>query len=288
MLLFKKAIVNIISKKGYNIVEKTKRNYLPITDYSQAIYSRGDIFFEIDTDIACNFNQFFFGKNNWHYHTKMTENIMVNNNIEYKGSILEKFYSTYKPKTFYDLYFVVNKPKNLTEADYEVLNENLNVYKYDLWSDVRQRVHMDKVHEYGLLRSHGTQHYGPVSNEKGKLELNRLKDTYSSILKHGHNPEAFGFITGYFLKYMSNYRFIILDGNHRTGVLSAMKYDKIPVIFQEKFPRVIDYDDISNFPHVKNGLFSENLAQQIFKSYFEDNGVNKAKKLGLFDTVQDF
>ena len=211
----------------------------------------------------------------------MVEDIINESDVQYKGSVLEKYYKIYQPKTFYDLYFTVKKPKNLLEMDYKMLFEDLNVYKFDLWSDVKQRVKMDQVHEYGLLRSHGTQHYGPVSHEKGELELKRLKDTYFSICKYGHKPDQFGYITGYFLKYKSDYRFIILDGNHRTAVLCAMKYDKIPVVFVENFPRVVDYNDIPNFPHVKNGLFSENLAKQIFKSYFEDNGIKKADKLGI-------
>lgn len=276
-----KAFVKILDNKGYIISSKKEKQFLPVSEYSQAIYSRGDIFFEIDVDITCNFNQFFFSNNKWHYHTKMVEDIIKDKNIQYRGSILEKFYNTYQPKTFYDLYFASIEPVNLTKEDYTILNENLNEFKYDIWSNVRQRVYMNKVHEYGLLRSHGTQHYGPVSAMKGELELKRLKDTYKSIKEFGHLPEKHGYISGYFLKYRDNYRFIVLDGNHRTAVLSAMKNKKIPVAFQENFPRVIDYNDIENFPHVKNGLFSLNLAKQIFKGYFNEDGLNKARQLGI-------
>ncbi|MDQ0256583.1 hypothetical protein J2S74_004005 [Evansella vedderi] len=213
----------------------------------------------------------------------MVEDIINNGNVKYKGSILEKYYSTYKPYTFKELYFINQKPIISDKQDSRILNENLNYYKYDLWSDERQKVQMDRVHEYGLLRSHGTQHFGPVSIQKGELELQRLKDTYHSILKYGHLPNKFGFISGYFLRYKNRYRFIILDGNHRAAVLCAMGYSKIPVTFQAGSPRIIDYNDIKNFPHVKRGLFSLPLAKQIFKTYFEDDGTKKARNLGLIN-----
>lgn len=274
-------VAKVLANRGYTLNYKKVKKLLPISDYSEAIYSRGDVYFEIDTRIACNFNQFFFDHRHWHYHTKMVEEIIKNQDAPYEGSILEKYYQTYQPRTFNDLYFYLKKTEVSNRNEAGILKEDLKVYKYDIWSDVRQRVEMDKQHEYGLLRSHGTQHYGPVSTTKGELELQRLRDTYASILKCGHKPEQFGYINGYFLKYQDDYRFFILDGNHRTAVLCAMKYEKIPVTFVENFPRVIDYNDCINFPHIRNGLCSIHIAQQVIRSYFEDNGRGKAQKLGL-------
>ncbi len=288
LILINKAIAKILSNSGYNLVKKTKIKRLSITDYSQAIYSRGEIYFEVDIDKTCNFNQFFFGLSGWHYFTKMAKEIINNEKVKYKGSILEEFYTKFQPVTFQELYFTTRIPIIDGDRDQTFLSENLNKYKYDLWSSVRQKVEMKKVHEYGLLRLHGTQHFGPVSEMKGELELQRLKNTYYSIFSKGHLPDKFGFISGYFLKFKNDYRFIILDGNHRTAVLSAMGYDEIPVIFQSGFPRVIDYNDLENLPHIKSGLLSEKLAKQIFLSYFEKNGsINKAKKLGLLEKIGD-
>lgn len=281
MVIVNKAIIHLFTRLGFHITYKKNKKFIAITDYSQAIYCRGDVYFEIDTRIACNFNQFFFDHRHWHYHTKTVEEIIKNPEIQYKDSILKKFYCTYQPRTFRDLYFLLKEPVHVHGHDEVMLKEDLNQYKYDPWSDVRQEVKMDHKHEYGLLRSHGTQHYGPVSDVKGELELARLKDTYHSIRKEGHQPEKHGFMKGYFLKYKDNYRFMIMDGNHRAAVLCAMKYEKLPVTFVDHFPRVIDYQDIANFPHVRSGLLSENLVRHIFTSYFEDNGVQKAKKLGL-------
>lgn len=279
--MINRAFVSFLDKKGYSLVAKTNKQPLNINHYAEAIYSKADICFEIDMEIACNFNQFFFARSGWHYHTKMVETIIEHPDVQYSGSILERFYRTYKPLNFKQLYFVGTDLGDVSESDRIILNENLNEYKYDPWSDRREKVMMNLVHEYGLERWHGTQHFGPVSRQKGELELQRLKDTYNSIMKHGHLPEQYGYVSGYFLKYKDDYRFFVLDGNHRVAVLSALQYDKIPVAFTTHFPRVIDYQDVENFPHVKNGLFSAELVRRIIKTYFEDNGLNKARALGL-------
>src|SRR5690554_5667480 len=107
MILIKKVIYSSFEKYGYKITKKKDFKYLPITDYSQALYSRGKIYFEVETNILCNFNQFFFGLNGWHYHTNMVKSIMENYDVSYHGSILEKYYSTYQPQNFRELYFTL-------------------------------------------------------------------------------------------------------------------------------------------------------------------------------------
>lgn len=279
--LLNRAFVSLLDKKGYTLVTKTNKQPINITHYGEAIYSKADVCFDVDIEITCNFNQFFFAHSNWHYHTKMVEAIIADSSVEYSGSILEKYYQTYKPLNFKDLYFVGSDWEDVSESDRLILSENLNEYKYDPWSDRREKVMMSLVHEYGLERWHGTQHFGPVSRQKGELELQRLKDTYHSIMKHGHLPDQFGYVSGYFLKYNDDYRFFVLDGNHRVAVLGALQYSSIPVTFTDHFPRVIDYRDVENFPHVKSGLFSAELVRRIIRTYFEDNGLKKAQLLGL-------
>ncbi len=288
MDILKETVKKSVSKLGYEISKKNDfKEFLPITNYSDAIYSRKDMFFEVETNITFTPNQFFFSKSNWHYHTKMVEEIIKNNNVQYKGSLLEKYYKVYRPKSLYDFYFITKTPENLSKKDKKTLNEKMNKCEQNSpWSDVRIKVRQGEISEKGLSRSHGVQSYGPVSNTKGQLELKRLRDTYFSIKKNGYVPNmCYGYIRGHFLKCMNDYRFLITRGIHRTAVLAAMKYEKIPVAFETSFPRVIDINDIKNLPQVRNGVFSEYLTKQIFQTYFEENGVNKAKKLGLINEV---
>src|SRR5690606_36927694 len=122
---FNRMVAKLLLNRGYILKYKTTKKYLPISSYSEAIYSRGEVYFEIDTSIACNFNQFFFANRHWHYHTKMTEEIIKNANVQYKGSILERYYNKYQPATFTDIYFTLKNPKVHDQSDVEVLNENV-------------------------------------------------------------------------------------------------------------------------------------------------------------------
>ncbi|WP_158211648.1 hypothetical protein [Alkalihalobacterium alkalinitrilicum] len=213
----------------------------------------------------------------------MVEEIIRNPEVVYNGSILEHYYENYQPNTFYDFYFVVNRPRNISYQDKILLKQNINQYNNNSpWSDTRKIVKLEQAHEHGLARKHGIQHYGPVSKIKGELELQRLKKVFLSIDKNGYNPNDYnGHIKGHFIKYNDDYRFLITNGIHRTAVLCAMNKTKIPVVFEPNFPRVLDFNDLKNFPQVRNRVFSEQLAEQIFLSYFKDNGTRKAKKLGL-------
>lgn len=284
MKIIKGPVKRRLYRLGYTISKRGEEiTYLPISDYSQAIYSRKNILFEVDTDITFTPNQFFFAKSNWHYHTKMVEKIVNHFNVRYKGSLLEDFYLKYQPKTLNDFYFTTKIYEDLDESDLDILNQDITKYKQNSpWSDVRLLEKMDQKHEHGLERFHGIQSFGPVTKEKGELELNRLKSTYKSIYENGYQPDRFeGQIKGYFLKHNNNYRFMITNGIHRTAILAALNFEQVPVMFEPNFPRVIDFNDIKNFPQVRNKVFSVNLTQKIFLSYFEDKGIKKAKKLNL-------
>lgn len=274
---FNKLLINYSERKL-----NENKLYLNTNDYCKIIYSRDNIYFKVNVDEVVTPNQFFFSKNKWHYHTKTVEQLINYPSLEYKDSILYKYYSIYKPENLYDFYFSHKDPIIISKKETELLNQDINLYLQNSpWSDKRQKVDFSQVNEKGLNRLHGVQHYGPVSAEKGTLEFNRLKNTYKSIACYGYKPEKFGYIKGYFLKYKEKYRFVISNGIHRAAVLAALNYNNLPVSFEQNFPKVLDYKDICNFPLVKEGIFTQQLSEQIFISYFDGNGLEKAKKLGF-------
>ncbi|MDY0090041.1 MAG: hypothetical protein RBR78_06710 [Flavobacteriaceae bacterium] len=285
MEILRRIINKLYKNTDYRLQKKEETKGVDIVGYSEAIYIRGKVFFEVETDILCNnVNMLYF--NSWHFYTKACEEMGINSDISYEESVLSKYYNNYQPESLYDLYLLGSEYNNFTEEDIEKLKQvNINEYRYDLWGDCEQKVNMNAVHEYGLLRSHGTQFYGPVSKTKGELEFKRLKEAYFSIRENGFKPSYYGHISGYFLKYKNNYRFIVSDGNHRAGVLCALKYKKISVKFHDYFPRVVDYKDIKNFPLVKKGVYSKRLAKKIFLLHFKDDSLKRAKKLKLLEDL---
>ena len=125
--------------------------------------------------------------------------------------------------------------------------------------------------EAGLGASHGRQQYGPVSADKVALEAARLDSLLQSIHKNGYTPLMSGHTREYLLQDRSRedgYRFVVCGGQHRAAVLAHMGYVTVPVIFQPDWPRIIRLEDVSEWPLVRSGLFTEEEAVRIFSAYF--------------------
>lgn len=123
--------------------------------------------------------------------------------------------------------------------------------------------------EYMLNTKGELQHYGPATY-RGEDEFNKLRKLYYSIKNYGFIVSNTSPITGYFLKDGENYRFLIRSGIHRASVLAALGYNSVPVRFKTNKPRVIDLYDARNWPTVKIGLLTLNVAQTLFSRYFDD------------------
>ena len=52
-------------------------------------------------------------------------------------------------------------------------------------------------------------------------------------------------------------------------------------MFWRNGPRVIDRNDISRLPLVRDGVYSRELAQDVFDLYFDQSGTQRATQLGL-------
>ncbi|NBG89526.1 hypothetical protein [Isachenkonia alkalipeptolytica] len=282
-------VKNIIKKSinymGYDINKIAKKRNLKdfkcLTDYSNVIYSTKENFFLVDVDISCNQIGFMFGKEEWHPFTKAVQEIIKRENVIYKDSILKKFYDSYQPASLYELFF--SKMANGLDS-YEV-DYLKSISKLSLtlpWFYEKKEIVSG---EKGLCSSHGWQGCGPVSDEKGLLELNRLKVVYNSISKKGYKSKHSDEINGYFLKNEDVYRFIVLGGNHRVPVLSAMGYEYIPVKFRSNYPRVIDIKNVKEWPHVKSGEMSENIAREIFMTFFNSEKKKLVQQLGIVEAI---
>lgn len=112
---------------------------------------------------------------------------------------------------------------------------------------------------------HGTQHWGPVSEEKIDTEARKLADLMVSIDRYGYVVDggtSDSFIRGYIMRKATDWVCVIDQGQHRAGVLCGLGYKKIPVYIT----KVIDYFDLQHFPKVKDGLYSLEEARGLFDS----------------------
>jgi hypothetical protein len=81
---------------------------------------------------------------------------------------------------------------------------------------------------------HGSQFRGPISNINLQREKFRMHSLYEIISKEGYHPEVHGHISGQFIERNGEWLFVVLGGNHRSAVLSALGRTKIPVITTER------------------------------------------------------
>lgn len=89
----------------------------------------------------------------------------------------------------------------------------------------------------------------------------------ASMQQHGHDPNAFGDIEGYLLRSGQSISFFVRGGKHRAAAMTHLGFEKIPVAFRQRFPRIVDAGQASYWPLVANGQISKQHACEILDAY---------------------
>ena len=283
---FKKKLINLI-KLQYKKVGNTRSETHTYGDvqclkdyrFNELIYSSTDYnvvpLFYVDPNLIYNKRIFCFGRDAWHPFTALLREYKANKSISYEDSILKKFYDLYQPNNLGEAIFIDDNKLQLDLKQYSAQSLLLP------WT-LRPRIYKG---EKNLGPEHGYHNQGPVSDIKGDLEFSRLIKVYSSIESRGFKIDMYksfkDHIRGFFLRKGNEWRFVIISGHHRVAAMSELNYDQIPVTFQPTFPRAINYKDLLEWPQVKNGNINKITARKIFLQYFEENGIKKAKNIGV-------
>lgn len=241
----------------------------------EVISNRSNIF-AVDTAKCRSLNGFGFTHESWNHFRATLEEISLNPGQPYKDSTLKRFYDLFQPR---------NRQEHLFGK------EVTNLYPLDQgWTLHPWLASGNRLINPGsspVTRVNGNHHYGPNSEAFGKAEYERLKITFDLISKNGYLPEIFpdGYVRGFFLKDGGDYRFIVLEGQHRMATIGLLAIPVIKARFKPGFDLVVDLEDIENWPQVKNGLYSVALAEKVFRYYFEEDGRRKAQMLGLLEAT---
>jgi hypothetical protein len=180
---------------------------------------------------------------------------------------LALFYQRFKPANIAQMYF--QKEKGLVGED---------LPQWELpW--IPRNVMNPPRGEEGLSIEHGVSYFGPVSEDKLRVECRRLSAVKESIENTGYLPGSD--INGFFLEYENDFVFFVRGGKHRAAVLSFLGYKRIPVVFRDGWPDLIRSNTSAQWPLVKSGKICEDLAVSIFKSYFLTNGKHQLSKLDI-------
>ena len=297
MTNFRKSTRHVLNRFGLELVPKRGSEPAPTTPLEHpfdANYRHGDVAFEVPLTKCMYPYHFSYHPAGWHPFVQVLRQYRADPDLKYEDSILHAYYQKYRPKNVLEAFFVTLDMR-APFADSELASLNIPPFApFFPWDPHRPQTFAEK----GLEPSQGNQGYGPVSDAKGNLEFQRLVETYTSIETHGFQPGSGhdGDIRGYFLKSNDDYRFVVRQGLHRAAVLAVMSdeigsaetrpaatenYEQVRVRFYAPYPRTIFLHDLSNWPQVREGTMSAQLAERVFKLFFEDDGRAKAEQLGL-------
>lgn len=138
---------------------------------------------------------------------------------------------------------------------------------------VRLRTLREDNQAYGkdLGAEHGTVLNGPLSVEKGRLELDRLREITKSIRHRGYllPDSAQDHIPGHLMIRDSTWRVMIRNGNHRASVLAALGWSKVPILIASSVGGHPRRAEAGSWPNVRRGVFTEEEAQSVFDRIFD-------------------
>ena len=77
-----------------------------------------------------------------------------------------------------------------------------------------------------------------------------------------------------------DFRFIVLQGNHRFAILVHIGLDKIAVRSIPGYVRIVKEHKLYDSPIVKNGFCSKDTASKIFNLFFQENEDHLRKFIG--------
>lgn len=222
------------------------------------------------------FNGMSFSNLGWHPFVQTAKEYIETGVRRYEGSHLEKYYTYWQPKNARDA---------LIGATFGpvILEKQPSYIKHLPWSlrTIEERAaYMRRIIEienaaFGnklLTPNDGYGLHGPVSNEKGKLEYERILDVVDSIKKWGFDRWR-GDITVEVLKRGSQFRYVITHGHHRTAAMAALGHDFIPAT-----PEILIEDlYVDHWPSVYQKAWTREEALAYFNHLFDFNSLSWAK-----------
>lgn len=185
------------------------------------------------------------------------------NYLHYGENSFQKYYQNFQPSNCLEAHNVANNNKHSKHQ-----NSNFTLP----WHNESA---VKPEGEFGLSIDHGHSAYGPISKQKLKLEIDRLKTCLQSLKKHGYIqwqlfPRIDSHVpNGYMLKKISGeYSFHIVSGKHRVACMIYLGWKNIPIKFNVSLSRIVLEEDCAKWPGVMNGCYNKEEAIDIFNTYF--------------------
>jgi hypothetical protein len=233
--------------------------------------------FLVDVDRVVNRARFRYGSASWHPFVVALAEQRAQPGLPYTESVLARFYERFTPTTVHDVLLGDRAPRGAV-ADWPAVDLLL-----DVWSVTDRHVERVRARVAAGDERWPSQYLGPNIVLHGRDHLERVLVTYRSIKESGYRPGDFadGVPTAYFLVDGEDYRVVVGHGNHRMAALTALGIERVPIRLRLPHPPVVARADLGRWTVAGGGLYSAEEAIALFDSYFADDGLERARALGL-------
>lgn len=237
----------------------------------------------------CRFESGFgYAQNEWHPFVATLKQYKNNKDLEYKDTILKKYYERWQPVNAAEALTGFHKaPKQLNQMPSFCMFLLPWTTRSPEWVKTSMTKYINADYsEHGRpdLRwdQHGLLHFGPVADALGLLEFSRLTNIYDRLEAGGYDRNH-GEIGVFMVRREDDYRFLIGGGGtHRAAAMAAIGYQTFPAQYKvDNF--VANARDVPYWPLVCSGLWTQNEALDYLDHLFEFDSFSWANHLGLLE-----
>ena len=133
-------------------------------------------------------------------------------------------------------------------------------WRLRLWAFAGSLANRRKI----VLPKHGMTDFGPVSERKLALEVQRVLVLDESLKANGFRPSARHPLEVVGLRRGGDYRWLAMRGRHRFAACAAWAIDSVDA----RVTKVIRREDVCTWPRVVSGAFTQQGALRVFDRLF--------------------
>jgi hypothetical protein len=235
-----------------------------------------DLGFEVDLEQVTSFLGFSYSYSElgWNPHVATLQEFVRNPTLTYEESSLYQLHQLYQPATLQDV-FLEDEPAEMKPLS--DLPPTRSLFRY-IWAVSPALIRKTRRHQE---HKSGHHYFGPLSEEKGRAQFDRLVKTYQSIEREGFLPEKYGPVMGYLMADETTYRFVVGSGNHRLAALKVLGHTTVPVRLTKTHPAVVHRDRLDSWTIDKGGPFERDTAYALFDKLLHEGGLQKARNIGV-------
>jgi len=174
----------------------------------------------------------------------------INPSVDYRDTTLYRYHSKFKPKN-------TNAALGIKEE-----LDNLPLFQYP-WGAFRLNYKGDK-------NQFISRFCGPSADEMVADEFHSTIALYMDIKNNGYKLIRKKSIIGgtFLVKENGEKKFVVLQGNHRMSILSALGYKNILVNTMAGYQEYIREESLKNWVNVDEGCCSSIISREIFHAFF--------------------